>query len=166
MWPVGLVGNLPYESPIVKDGRVVGWFTYWKPQRQFALDMAGFAVNLSLLRKYPDARFLLASARGYLESGFLSQLVTMNDLEPKAANCTKVRKIRNCKNCCVKIILFNSQLVELCTKTWCFSSDSILVSVYISTCFQCDCSASLKLKLTRNKCIVCLLKCNYVTLYL
>ena len=93
VWPVGLVGNLLYESPIVQHNQVIGWFTYWRPQRPFALDMAGFAVSLSLLNKHPDARFVLTSARGYLESSFLSQLVSMKDLEPKAANCTKVIKI-------------------------------------------------------------------------
>ena len=48
VWPVGLVGKLRYESPIVENGRVTGWFTYWKPHRPFPIDMAGFAINIQV----------------------------------------------------------------------------------------------------------------------
>jgi len=91
VWPVGLVGHLRYERPIVSsEGRVTGWFTYWKPSRPFALDMAGFAVNFELLRINPAAEFSAMSRRGEMESDLLVQLVQMSDLEPKAGNCTKV----------------------------------------------------------------------------
>ena len=47
---------------------------------------AGFAVNLDLiLKKVTDFNIRI----GYLESDFLEQLVTLEELEPKA-NCTKV----------------------------------------------------------------------------
>jgi len=91
VWPVGLVGYLRYESPIVKDEKVTGWFTYWRPERPFAIDMAGFAVNLRLLHLHPDAGFSNKVQRGFQESNFLSGVgVTLNDLEPKANMCTEV----------------------------------------------------------------------------
>ena len=90
VWPVGLVGYLRYESPLLKNGRVTGWFTYWSPNRTFAMDMAGFAVNVRLLLENPEAVFNYNIARGEQESYLLSQLVSVADLEPKANNCTKV----------------------------------------------------------------------------
>ena len=90
MWPVGLVGYLRYEAPVVQNGRVTKWFTYWKPDRPFAMDMAGFAVNVELLFDFPEASFKLKVQRGYQETELLRQLVTMDQLEPKANNCTKV----------------------------------------------------------------------------
>lgn len=91
VWPVGLVGGLRYEKPIVKDGKVTGWFVYWKPQRPFPMDMAGFAINVQLFFDSPNAKFSNEVPRGYLESTILEQLhVKMEDLEPRADNCTKV----------------------------------------------------------------------------
>ncbi|XP_060562903.1 galactosylgalactosylxylosylprotein 3-beta-glucuronosyltransferase 3-like [Ruditapes philippinarum] len=91
VWPVGLVGYLWYESPVVKQGKVIGWYTFWKPERHFAMDMAGFAVNLRLFKDYPTAKFHDSAGRGNLESDLLTQLnVQLTDLEPKAEKCTKV----------------------------------------------------------------------------
>lgn len=100
VWPVGLVGGVMVERPLVKaldeEGRinmVRGWLTGWKPNRPFAMDMAGFAVNLALLVKTSGAEFSLTAPIGYQESQFLEKLTTMDLLEPKADLCTKVRKL-------------------------------------------------------------------------
>ncbi|KFM60986.1 Galactosylgalactosylxylosylprotein 3-beta-glucuronosyltransferase 3, partial [Stegodyphus mimosarum] len=90
VWPVGLVGGLMVERPLVKDGKVTGWNTVWKPTRPFPIDMAGFAVNLTLILNHPEAGFSLSVPRGYQESKLLKSLVTLDQLEPKANNCTKV----------------------------------------------------------------------------
>lgn len=91
VWPVALVGGLRYESPIVVKGTVTGWSTYWKPHRPFAVDMAGFAINLRLILQHPKAQFSNAVQRGYQESTLLTGLgVTLSDLEPKAQSCTKI----------------------------------------------------------------------------
>lgn len=99
MWPVAFVGGLRYESPKVNTlGKVFGWKTVFDPRRPFAIDMAGFAVNLQLILSKPQAYFKLRGVKGgYQESSLLRELVTLRDLEPKAANCTKVRK---CVKCC------------------------------------------------------------------
>lgn len=93
MWPVAFVGGLRYEAPRVNGaGKVVGWKTVFDPHRPFAIDMAGFAVNLRLILQRSQAYFKLRGVKGgYQESSLLRELVTLNDLEPKAANCTKVR---------------------------------------------------------------------------
>lgn len=95
MWPVAFVGGLRYESPKVNTvGKVYGWKTVFDPHRPFAIDMAGFAVNLQCILSKPQAYFKLRGVKGgYQESSLLKELVTLSDLEPKAANCTKVGKI-------------------------------------------------------------------------
>ncbi|TWW78477.1 Galactosylgalactosylxylosylprotein 3-beta-glucuronosyltransferase 2 [Takifugu flavidus] len=44
VWPVGFVGGRSYERPLVSEGKVVGWYTGWRPDRPFATDMA--VVNI------------------------------------------------------------------------------------------------------------------------
>ncbi|XP_067134720.1 galactosylgalactosylxylosylprotein 3-beta-glucuronosyltransferase I-like [Centruroides vittatus] len=90
VWPVGLVGGLIVEKPLVSGGKVVGWNTLWKKERPFPVDMAGFAVNLELILRHPDALFDLSVPRGYQESHLLKRIVTVEELEPKGDNCTKV----------------------------------------------------------------------------
>nr|XP_054758811.1 galactosylgalactosylxylosylprotein 3-beta-glucuronosyltransferase 3-like [Lytechinus pictus] len=92
VWPVGLVGALRFERPILNDaGKVTSWYTMWAPDRPFGMDMAGFAVSLKLFRQQPHARFDITSMRGYVESSLLVQLgIRKEDLEPLAEMCTKV----------------------------------------------------------------------------
>lgn len=48
VWPVGFVGGRAYERPLVSGGKVVGWYTGWRPDRTFATDMAGKDILLCL----------------------------------------------------------------------------------------------------------------------
>lgn len=100
VWPVAFVGGLRYESPKVNPaGKVVGWKTVFDPNRPFAIDMAGFAVSIKLILEKPHASFKLEGVKGgYQETSLLKDLVTMDGLEPKAANCTKVSRTRNLKD--------------------------------------------------------------------
>ncbi|XP_030054870.1 galactosylgalactosylxylosylprotein 3-beta-glucuronosyltransferase 2 [Microcaecilia unicolor] len=91
VWPVGLVGGRRYERPIVENGKVVGWYTGWRADRPFAIDMAGFAVSLQVILANPKAVFKRRGSQpGMQESDFLKQITTVEELEPKADNCTKV----------------------------------------------------------------------------
>ncbi|KAL1138889.1 hypothetical protein AAG570_008951 [Ranatra chinensis] len=92
VWPVGLVGGLMVEKPLLNTttGRVIGWNSAWRPDRPFPIDMAGFAVNLGHLLRHPKVEFLFNISGGFQESVFLQQLTTTERLEPKADNCTKV----------------------------------------------------------------------------
>ncbi|KAM9324355.1 galactosylgalactosylxylosylprotein 3-beta-glucuronosyltransferase 1-like [Gastrophryne carolinensis] len=91
VWPVAFVGALRYETVNVSsNGEVVGWVVKYDPRRPFAIDMAGFAVNLNLILKKRKAVFRLDVGGGYQESSLLIDLVTMKELEPKADRCTKI----------------------------------------------------------------------------
>ncbi|XP_056431807.1 galactosylgalactosylxylosylprotein 3-beta-glucuronosyltransferase 3 [Gadus chalcogrammus] len=90
VWPVGLVGGMRYERPVVEGGKVVRFHTGWRPSRPFPLDMAGFAVSLKAVLANPDACFDGNAPMGFLESSFLQGVVTMEELEPRADNCSKV----------------------------------------------------------------------------
>ena len=91
VWPVGLVGGLMFEGPVVTDGKVSHFFTFYKPERPFPIDMAGFAINARLIVSHPEANFSYDVPRGYQESHFFRALgVTLDHLEPRAKNCTKV----------------------------------------------------------------------------
>ena len=63
----------------------------WQPKRLFAIDMAGFAVNLKLFLDHPKAIFASDVLPGYQEPEFLKHFnISLNDLEPKADGCTTV----------------------------------------------------------------------------
>lgn len=87
VFPVGMISTYGISAPIVRDQKVVGWFDAVYG-RKFAVDMAGFAVNVHYYRK-TNATFPLHIS--YLETKFLGDLkVEVNELEVLADNCTKV----------------------------------------------------------------------------
>ena len=82
VFPVGLVGGVMVEKPLVSDNSVTGWSVGWGTDRPFAVDMAGFAINLSYLLSHTSAKFATSVKIGYQESEFLKHLVHLEDLEP------------------------------------------------------------------------------------
>ncbi|XP_069500176.1 galactosylgalactosylxylosylprotein 3-beta-glucuronosyltransferase 1-like isoform X2 [Ambystoma mexicanum] len=91
VWPVAFVGGLIYESVVFDDfGKFKRWNVRYGPTRTFAIDMAGFAINLNLILEKSNASFPVYDSYGIIESRFLEGLATVEDLEPKANNCTKV----------------------------------------------------------------------------
>ncbi|CAH1104933.1 unnamed protein product [Psylliodes chrysocephalus] len=92
VWPVGLVGGFNVETPVLDPGtgKVNGYKSGWKPNRPFAIDMAGFAINLDLILENAKANFSYKMEKGFQESQFLSYFTTKENLEPLADNCTKV----------------------------------------------------------------------------
>lgn len=96
VWPVGCLAKLGVSSPILepKTGLVSGFHDPFLTRRKFAVDMAGFAVDLQLFLRNPRAT--MPYKVGYEEDYFIKSLgVKITDLEPKADNCTKVSK-RKC----------------------------------------------------------------------
>lgn len=81
---------MKFERPVVENGKVVRFHTGWRPNRPFPIDMAGFAVSLNLVLANPEASFDGNAEMGFLESSLLQNLVTMEELEPKADLCSKV----------------------------------------------------------------------------
>lgn len=90
MFPVGLVAGKAHSSPVVKDGRVVGFSDPWMANRKFPMDMAGFAVNIRML-KYDPNKVAMPFINGHQEDRFLKGLdFTWEDIEVLAEGCTKV----------------------------------------------------------------------------
>ncbi|XP_053577098.1 galactosylgalactosylxylosylprotein 3-beta-glucuronosyltransferase 1-like [Bombina bombina] len=90
-WPVAFAGELRYESlKVDSEGKVQGFLVNHSLARPFAIDMAGFAINVKLILDKPRAVFRLDVKPGYQETSLLQDLVKVKELEPKAANCTKV----------------------------------------------------------------------------
>lgn len=91
VWPVGLVGGLMVEKPVLSDDQeVIGFNSAWRPERPFPIDMAGFAISGDLLMDYPKAEFSYDVYRGYQESEILRQLTVVRDLQPLANSCRDV----------------------------------------------------------------------------
>ncbi|XP_018017459.1 galactosylgalactosylxylosylprotein 3-beta-glucuronosyltransferase S [Hyalella azteca] len=89
VFPVGMILEYGISSPIVRQHKVVGFHDAFQALRKFAVDMAGFAVNLEFLYRKPNATIPLLVS--YLEDGFLRALGTsLDDLEPLAHDCTEV----------------------------------------------------------------------------
>ncbi|XP_023937485.2 galactosylgalactosylxylosylprotein 3-beta-glucuronosyltransferase S [Bicyclus anynana] len=87
MFPVGLIGNYGVSTPIVKDGKVLGFFDSWPASRTFPVDMAGFAINIGFLKDSADMPFIA----GHEEDKFLVSLdLDIEDIEPLAGNCTRI----------------------------------------------------------------------------
>lgn len=91
VWPVGLVGGLMVETPILDaKGVVTGFNAAWRPERQFPIDMAGFAISGDLLQQNPAAKFSYEVQRGYQETEILRQVTSVEKLQPLANMCTEV----------------------------------------------------------------------------
>ncbi|EDS42141.1 galactosylgalactosylxylosylprotein 3-beta-glucuronosyltransferase I [Culex quinquefasciatus] len=91
VWPVGLVGGLMVEKPVLnRDGIVLGFNSAWRPERPFPLDMAGFAISSDLLLDNPQAQFSYEVERGYQESEILRHLTIVHEMQPLANKCTDV----------------------------------------------------------------------------
>lgn len=66
---------------------MVAFFDSWDGARTFPVDMAGFAVNIELLKASATMPYIV----GLEEDGFLLSLgVNIEDIEPLADNCSKV----------------------------------------------------------------------------
>lgn len=89
MFPVGLIGDYAVSSPVIKGGKVIGFFDSWPSKRKFPVDMAGFAVNVEFLLHHPNAT--MPYKAGYEEDQFLRSLgLKLDDIEPKGNFCTQV----------------------------------------------------------------------------
>lgn len=91
MWPVGLVTKFGLSSPIVRKGKIDGFYDGWIGGRRYPVDMAGFAVNVKFFLSRPDAA--MPYKPGYEEDGFLKSLAPLNntEIELLASDCTEVR---------------------------------------------------------------------------
>ena len=72
---------------------MTGWYDGWIVDREFAVDMAGFALNLGLLLNTSAS---MPYHAGYEEDKLLKALgVKMEEIEPLANDCTEVGHARS-----------------------------------------------------------------------
>lgn len=90
MFPVGLCTKFGLSSPIIKNGKFVGFYDGWIAGRKFPVDMAGFSVNVKFLLQRPNATMPFKA--GYEEDGFLKSLAPFEpkEIEFLADDCTRV----------------------------------------------------------------------------
>lgn len=90
MLPVGLCTKFGLSSPVVKNGKFIGFYDGWIAGRKFPVDMAGFAVNVEFLLMRPNAT--MPYRAGFEEDGFLKSLAPFEprEIELLADNCTRV----------------------------------------------------------------------------
>lgn len=94
VWAVAFSSS-PIETPIVKNGKVVGFKSYYAPERKFAMDMASFAICLDVFLTKPEVRFTM-DPKQYSQSPepiLLTGLgIERDDLEPFGYN-TKIKEV-------------------------------------------------------------------------
>lgn len=90
LFPVGLCTSYGLSSPIIKNGKFIGFYDGWMAGRKFPVDMAGFAVNVKFLHQRPNAT--MPYRAGFEEDGFLRSLTPFepNEAELFGNNCTRV----------------------------------------------------------------------------
>lgn len=91
VFPVGFTGgDMTFQAPMIENGKVVGFYAWAHDIRVFAVDMAGFALNVRVLFDYQKMMFSYTTPAGMNEEYFLKQCCTVDELEPLANNCTKI----------------------------------------------------------------------------
>lgn len=90
MWPVGLVTKTGVSSPIIRNGKLEGFYDGWIGGRKYPVDMAGFAVSVKFLHERPHAK--MPFKPGYEEDGFLRSLSPLAnaEIELLADECREV----------------------------------------------------------------------------
>ena len=93
-WPVGIIAESDFEGCITNATdrtKIINFWSNWKPERKFPVDMAAFAVNLDIILQHPNATFS-DEVIGGLEGWILERLGFKDayEMEPKADGCTKV----------------------------------------------------------------------------
>ncbi|XP_064382105.1 galactosylgalactosylxylosylprotein 3-beta-glucuronosyltransferase I-like isoform X2 [Halichondria panicea] len=87
VFPVGFSGGLKVEGPTCnKERRAVSWHAEWGPDRPFPIDMAGFAIQVTVLLSKPDVwvgfdELGEPTQRGYLETSFLEKFTSRDAVE-------------------------------------------------------------------------------------
>lgn len=64
LFPVGLTTQYMLTTPLVRNGRIMGFYDGWVYNRKYPMDMAEFAVSVPFLRSRPNAQFVAASGGG------------------------------------------------------------------------------------------------------
>ena len=94
---MGMVAGTDWEGCVTKSddpNTIHSFWTNWNPDRKFPIDMAGFALNLDLILKHPNATFNDRDSGE--QEGIILEGVGFKsayELEPKASGCRKVSEV-------------------------------------------------------------------------
>jgi hypothetical protein len=86
------------DSPVVNDGKIVGFSAGWTGQRKYPLDMAQFAVKVGSLKEAHNKTgdVFMDFIPAFEETSFLQKIgIPPLELEPLAENCTKVTRCQS-----------------------------------------------------------------------
>uniref|UniRef100_A0AC35UG47 Galactosylgalactosylxylosylprotein 3-beta-glucuronosyltransferase n=1 Tax=Rhabditophanes sp. KR3021 TaxID=114890 RepID=A0AC35UG47_9BILA len=95
VWAVGLSSS-SVEAPIVKNKKVVGFDTWYAPEREHPFDFSAFALSLKYFEDNPKARLTNdPTLYPYSPEGILLQKLNINlsDLEPFESQLTNPKEI-------------------------------------------------------------------------
>ncbi|CAB04033.3 Galactosylgalactosylxylosylprotein 3-beta-glucuronosyltransferase [Caenorhabditis elegans] len=83
VWAVGLVGGTIVEAPKVENKKVTSFNVKWEPSRPFAVDMAGFAINLKYILRSAAVFGPKCHGSGAPETCLLEKLgFELDDIQP------------------------------------------------------------------------------------
>ena len=88
--PVGNFKRFGISTPIIKDGKIIGYLDQASRSRLWKVDMASFGLNINFWRERGKPYFQ-PRGKGMIETDFLQDLnLTVSDMEPLAENCTEL----------------------------------------------------------------------------
>ena len=92
MVPTGSMKKFGASSPLVRNGKIVGFADPFPGNRKWPVDMASLAFNIAFWRERGAPLIRLRPPYyGRIETSFMESMnVTYADLEPKAKNCTEI----------------------------------------------------------------------------
>ena len=109
----------PVSTPIVKKGKVIGFYEGWIGDREFPIDMAGFAFSVKQLKEASkEDNVGMPYSNSDQENGFLQRLnVSIKDFQPLAKQCSEVRVqlwigIFTSTNLLLKILVWHTRTVQ------------------------------------------------------
>ena len=91
MFAIAFAGGLKFEGPVCSHGKAVSWHSASESSRKMPVDMASFAVNVTLILQRPNLKVGIDvhgrdSQRGHLETDFLEHLTTRELAECRGSN--------------------------------------------------------------------------------
>ena len=110
---MGLVGGGKWEGPICENGIVKEWHSIWRPDRTFALDMAGFVFTVQAVID-SKARFNQDWKPGSLETNFASTVAGGKEGQPlkgpwKNQKEQVKRRVKGLGNDCKKVYVWHTK---------------------------------------------------------
>jgi len=110
--PVGLSGGVKYEGPLCNaNGSITGWHASYRPERTFALDMAGFAFTVQTLLD-TGARMDAHWPGGRLETLFATTVTNISNLAFKDLSVADHNKVLPLADCGKHVYVWHTKTKE------------------------------------------------------